>query len=75
MNNKINLTKEFVNDMIDPQGDKMRIVANWCGNGTVHRSVLTTTKTRLKDAWLETHRFLEKIESSSKDSDRPAVSP
>jgi hypothetical protein len=53
--------EEHINKMIDPQGDELQIVANWCGNGTIHRSVLKTNKSRLQDAWLETRRYLEKV--------------
>ncbi|KAL3902846.1 MAG: hypothetical protein SGILL_010674, partial [Bacillariaceae sp.] len=66
---------EFVNEMMDPQGDKLQIVASWCGNGTIHRSVLKTSKPRLKDAWLETNRYLEQIESVPEKDDKKRPDP
>ncbi|KAL3906834.1 MAG: hypothetical protein SGILL_009116 [Bacillariaceae sp.] len=63
--------EEYVNTMIDPQGNEMVITAHWCNNGTVHKSALKTSKRRLQDAWLETNRFLTKVASSTEDDVEP----
>jgi hypothetical protein len=63
--------KEVVNQLMDPQGDALQVVAYWCEDGTVHKSVLQSSKPHWIGAWLESYRFLESSDLNDSQGSSP----
>jgi hypothetical protein len=57
--------QEVVNELVDPQGDALQVVAYWCDDGTVHKSLLQSSKPHLKGASLESNRRLELLDTDN----------